>query len=178
MTTTFTSIRGNVGAEPDRITRKDSTEIAGTSFRVATPDRYRDAEGNWIDRGPHWFTVKVWGNTALNCLDSLHKGDPIIATGRLQQEEWTGTDGAQHSAMVLTANAVGMDLSQCTAFKRPSVIQAERAARDKRRAEAKNGQEGSDTATVEQREPQSTNYSLDPESEAHVSAPDTASAPF
>lgn len=177
MTTVFTSIRGNVGAEPDRITRKDSSEIAGASFRVATPDRYRDAEGNWVDRGPHWFTVKVWGNTALNCLDSLHKGDPVIATGRLQQEEWTGQDGEKRSAMVLTANAVGMDLSQCTAFKRMSVVQAERE-RDKHIAEAQNGKTSTDATIGEQGDTQPIAYSLESESGTDLTAAETSGAPF
>ena len=177
MTTAFTSIRGNVGGEPDRITRKDSAEIAGASFRVATPDRYRDADGNWVERGPHWFTVKIWGNAALNCLDSLHKGDPVIATGRLHQEEWTGTDGTKHSAMVLTAHAVGMDLSHCTAFKRPSVAQAKRA-RQKQIDEAAQGKPTTDPGVTSDTEVGSPDYVLDPASEGQEAPPETAGAPF
>ncbi|OKL49353.1 hypothetical protein BM477_05085 [Boudabousia marimammalium] len=97
---------------------------------MATTDRYRDANGNWVDGGTDWFTVKTWGNLAENALYSLHKGDPIIASGKLRMETWTTAEGAERCAMVLTASAVGHDLNLCTVMRRPSVQQEKRRMQD------------------------------------------------
>jgi single-strand DNA-binding protein len=82
-----------------------------TSFRIAQTRRYLDRErGEWVDGRTLWFTVKAWKNTARNVAVSLHKGDPVVVTGRLSLDEWAGPDGPRAS-LVVEANALGPDLS-------------------------------------------------------------------
>ncbi|WP_144680210.1 single-stranded DNA-binding protein [Cellulosimicrobium sp. TH-20] len=82
-----------------------------TSFRIAQTRRYLDRErGEWVDGRTLWFTVKAWKNTARNVALSLHKGDPVVVTGRLSLDEWDGPDGPRTS-LVVEATALGPDLT-------------------------------------------------------------------
>jgi single-strand DNA-binding protein len=82
-----------------------------TSFRIAQTRRYLDRErGEWVDGLTLWFTVKAWKNTARNVALSLHKGDPVVVTGRLSLDEWDGPDGPRTS-LVVEATALGPDLT-------------------------------------------------------------------
>jgi len=82
-----------------------------TSFRIAQTRRYLDRErGEWVDGRTLWFTVKAWKHTARNVATSLHKGDPVVVTGRLSLDEWAGPDGPRTS-LVVEASALGHDLT-------------------------------------------------------------------
>ncbi|QJW37189.1 single-stranded DNA-binding protein [Cellulosimicrobium protaetiae] len=82
-----------------------------TSFRIAQTRRYLDRErGEWVDGRTLWFTVKVWKHVARNVALSLHKGDPVVVTGRLSLDEWDGPDGPRTS-LVVEATALGPDLA-------------------------------------------------------------------
>ncbi|MFI2703448.1 single-stranded DNA-binding protein [Cellulosimicrobium composti] len=82
-----------------------------TSFRIAQTRRYLDRErGEWVDGRTLWFTVKVWKATARNVAVSLHKGDPVVVTGRLSLDEWEGPLGPRTS-LVVEATALGPDLT-------------------------------------------------------------------
>lgn len=82
-----------------------------TSFRIAQTRRYLDRErGEWVDGRTLWFTVKVWKHVARNVALSLHKGDPVVVTGRLSLDEWDGPDGPRTS-LVVEATALGPDLT-------------------------------------------------------------------
>lgn len=82
-----------------------------TSFRIAQTRRYLDRErGEWVDGRTLWFTVKAWKNVARNVALSLHKGDPVVVTGRLSLDEWDGPEGPRTS-LVVEATALGPDLT-------------------------------------------------------------------
>ncbi|WP_454729065.1 single-stranded DNA-binding protein [Cellulosimicrobium protaetiae] len=82
-----------------------------TSFRIAQTRRYLDRErGEWVDGRTLWFTVKAWKHVARNVALSLHKGDPVVVTGRLSLDEWDGPDGPRTS-LVVEATALGPDLT-------------------------------------------------------------------
>jgi single-strand DNA-binding protein len=82
-----------------------------TSFRIAQTRRYLDRErGEWVDGRTLWFTVKAWKHVARNVALSLHKGDPVVVTGRLSLDEWDGPDGLRTS-LVVEATALGPDLT-------------------------------------------------------------------
>jgi single-strand DNA-binding protein len=42
----------------------------------------------------------------------VRKGDPVVITGRLEVDEWTGPDGQQRSGLVINASAVGVDATR------------------------------------------------------------------
>ncbi len=83
-----------------------------TSFRLATiPRRFDSRAGGWTDGRTEWITVKAFRDVAFNVAASVRKGDPLLAHGRLQTEEWEGENGPRTS-LVLEASALGHDLTR------------------------------------------------------------------
>lgn len=101
---------GFVGKDPIRIGQPGSTPIC--SFRLgSTPGYFDGGKGTWVRRPTTWVTVKAFRTLAMNLLQSLHRGDPVMVTGSLVTEEWTTKDGQSHSSLVLEADGVGHDLN-------------------------------------------------------------------
>jgi single-strand DNA-binding protein len=88
--------------------------VAFTSFRMASTPRYFDrAAATWADGRTEWITVKVFRDAAFNVAASLHKGDPVIVTGRLATSEWESDNGPR-TDLVLEATALGPDVTRGT----------------------------------------------------------------
>ncbi|WP_448061228.1 single-stranded DNA-binding protein [Cellulomonas hominis] len=105
---------GWLGSDPKFYGGSDGQTPFAT-FRIASTRRVFDREqGTWNDGRTTWFTVKTWRDIARNVSESLRKGDPVLAHGRLSTDEWVGPDGVQRSTVVLEAVAVGPDLSHGT----------------------------------------------------------------
>ncbi|WP_024288921.1 single-stranded DNA-binding protein [Cellulomonas sp. KRMCY2] len=86
-----------------------------TSFRVATTPRYFDnRQGAWTDGRTEWITVKAFRDVAFNVASSIHKGEPVLAYGRLRTEDWVGENGPR-TGLVLEATAIGHDLTRGSA---------------------------------------------------------------
>jgi single-strand DNA-binding protein len=106
VTVTFS---GFVATTPTLFSSPSGTDF--TSFRIAQTRRYLDRErGEWVDGRTLWFTVKAFKHVARNVATSLHKGDPVVVTGRLSVDEWTGPDGPR-SSLVVEATSLGHDLT-------------------------------------------------------------------
>jgi single-strand DNA-binding protein len=100
---------GFVATTPTLFTSESGTDF--TSFRIAQTRRYLDRErGEWVDGRTLWFTVKAFKHVARNVATSLHKGDPVVVTGRLSVDEWVGPDGPRTS-LVVEATSLGHDLT-------------------------------------------------------------------
>ena len=122
--------------------------VAFTSFRMASTPRYFDrAAATWADGRTEWITVKVFRDAAFNVAASLHKGDPVIVTGRLATSEWESDNGPR-TDLVLEATALGPDVTRGTCiFARTVHIgpAAQSVGTDGRAdAEGASGAEGSD----------------------------------
>jgi len=103
------TLSGFVATSPTLFSSSTGTDF--TSFRIAQTRRYLDRErGEWVDGRTLWFTVKAFKHVARNVATSLHKGDPVVVTGRLSVDEWTGPDGPRTS-LVVEATALGHDLT-------------------------------------------------------------------
>ena len=51
---------------------------------------------------------------------SVHKGQPLLVTGRLNTSEWQGTDGVTRYSLNLQAESIGHDLTFGTSqFTKP-----------------------------------------------------------
>jgi single-strand DNA-binding protein len=124
MNDTVITIVGNVVDEPRMRTTKQG--VAVTSFRIASTSRRFDRErGCWIDNEHLFATVTCWRAMAENVAESLHKGQPVLATGRFYSREYT-KDETTRVSYELDAVAVGPDLSRGTSVfrkvTRPQVI--------------------------------------------------------
>jgi len=113
------TVVGWIGSEVTLFPAREGRQ-AYTSFRMGSTRRYFDrATSTWRDGRTEWFRVKVWRTLAVNVAQSLRKGEPIVAHGRLSTEEWTSSDGSVHSGLVLEAVSVGHDLAfGSTMFRR------------------------------------------------------------
>ena len=104
------TVTGFVGTTPKLSVSANG--VPYTSFRVAHTKRRLDRlSGRWVDAYTTWFTVKLWNGHARNAAVSFHKGDPVVVTGSLAVDEWSGPDGL-HTNLVIEAKALGHDLTR------------------------------------------------------------------
>jgi single-strand DNA-binding protein len=57
-----------------------------------------------------YLDVTAWGAMADHVAKSLHTGDRVLVTGRLEQRSWEGTDGQRHTKHELVATEVAASL--------------------------------------------------------------------
>ncbi|QQY15097.1 single-stranded DNA-binding protein [Cutibacterium avidum] len=121
------SFTGNLGTD---VEMKTGEGWRGARFRVAhTPRVMR--QGEWVDGTTTWLSVHVYGRLADNCAASLHKGDPVMVTGRLRTRNWIDDEGS-HAQLIVVASNVGPDLSRVSAVCRRPEKRAEAPLDDDR----------------------------------------------
>ncbi|WP_022881027.1 single-stranded DNA-binding protein [Gryllotalpicola ginsengisoli] len=82
-----------------------------TSFRVGASDRrFNRVTGQWESGPVSWYSVSCFRKLALNVYASIHKGEPVVITGRLRVREWSAGDKSGLDVEV-EAEAVGHDLT-------------------------------------------------------------------
>ncbi|WP_163200228.1 MULTISPECIES: single-stranded DNA-binding protein [Bifidobacterium] len=103
-------ITGNVGKEPVRLGAQGGTPMC--TFRLAsTRSFWNRRTGQWQEGNTTWITVKAFRSLAMNIMQSVKKGDPVIVVGDLITDVWE-RDGAQRSSMAIEASHVGHDLNR------------------------------------------------------------------
>ncbi len=108
------TITGNVTADPQVHEFDSGTRKA--KFSVACTPSVRDrATGEYRDGTTTFYEVECWNRLGANVAESLHKGDPVVVTGRIGVETWQGQDGGRRQSVIVTAMAVGHDLARGTA---------------------------------------------------------------
>jgi len=102
-----TTIIGNLTRDPElKFLGNDSTVV---KLSVAVNRKTKGRDGEWNET-TSYFNVSAFGTLAENSADSLHKGNRVIVTGRLEQRSWDKEDGTKGTAIELIADAVGPDL--------------------------------------------------------------------
>ncbi|WP_158880558.1 single-stranded DNA-binding protein [Amycolatopsis anabasis] len=110
---TIVTVVGNVMSDPTRRTVGNGHEI--TSFWMRSNERRFDKETKgWVDGNHLSVKVTCWRRLAETVHSSLHRGDPVIVSGRLHTSDYE-VDGQPRSVPELEALAVGPNLSWCTA---------------------------------------------------------------
>jgi len=100
--TNHISIHGNIGQPPELKYTNSQLEVA--EFTVA--DNY----GKDDKKKTTWHNVVVFGKLALNIASTFTKGDSVIISGRLEQEEYTKKDGSKGKSIRVIADEVGYSL--------------------------------------------------------------------
>jgi len=85
-----TMLIGNLGADVE--TRETKSKVAVANFRVATTERWKDAQGNQQE-ATEWHRVVAFGRLAEICDEYLVKGSRVYIEGRLQTRKWEDGDG-------------------------------------------------------------------------------------
>jgi len=85
-----TMLIGNLGADVE--TRYTRNQIPVANFRVATTERWKDAEGKPQDF-TEWHRIVAFGRLAEICAEYLAKGSRVYIEGRLQTRKWEDSGG-------------------------------------------------------------------------------------
>jgi single-strand DNA-binding protein len=86
-----TLLLGNVGKDPQ------ISPIPGgiaANFSLATTDREKDQQGNWIDR-TEWHNLVAYGRTAEIVRDYVTKGSHLFIEGKIQTKSWDDKQSGQ-----------------------------------------------------------------------------------
>ena len=110
MNETSITIVGNVVDEPKLRETKSGVKVL--SFRIASTSRRFDREEErWIDNETMYATVTCWRWLAENVAASLHKGQPVIATGHIYTREYR-VEETVRASYEIDATAVGHDMAR------------------------------------------------------------------
>lgn len=101
------TIVGNLTRDPEL--RYTPTGVSKAQFGVAVNRRWRNDQNEWEEE-TSFFTVVCWRELADNVGASLHQGDRVIVTGRLQQRTWETEEGDRRSVVEIVADEVGPSL--------------------------------------------------------------------
>jgi single-strand DNA-binding protein len=96
------TIVGNMVRDPEL--KFSNGGIAITRITVAVSRKKGDEEYTGF------FDVVCFGSLAENVANSLHKGNRVIVSGRLEQATWETEDKQKKSKIEILADAVGPDL--------------------------------------------------------------------
>lgn len=104
-------LAGYVATEPRF--KKVAGDTSSVRLRVAYTARRRDKEsGEWTDGPTSFVTIQCWRTLADNVCMSVHKGEPVLITGRLQIRRFEDAEGAPRTAVEVEAASVGHDLTR------------------------------------------------------------------
>lgn len=85
-------IAGNVTRDPDMRTTGGGSQVC--SFAVAVNRSFRDSSGNQQDQVSYIDCV-AWGKSAEIICQYVHKGSPLLVSGRLEQRSWEDKTSGQ-----------------------------------------------------------------------------------
>jgi single-strand DNA-binding protein len=94
---------GNVGTEPEL--RYLEGGIAVCTFRLATTERFRNRDGNWVDR-TDWHSIVLWRQKAEIAAKYLRVGSGVYIEGRIVSRSWDGPDGQKRYKTEVEGNIV------------------------------------------------------------------------
>ena len=84
---------GRLGKDPEITTFESGNRKM--SATLATTERYRDRDGNWVDQ-TEWHNLVTWGNLANDIAEKRRnyaKGDLMYVEGRLRTRQYTDSQG-------------------------------------------------------------------------------------
>lgn len=96
-------LMGNLGADPEMRYTQGGTAVA--NFRIATTERWKDADGEMQER-TDWHRIVVWGKQGETCGEHLRRGRSVFVEGRLQNREWEDKDGNKRWTTEVKADRV------------------------------------------------------------------------
>lgn len=107
------TVLGVIGTDPEAKVTPGGVPLV--KFRIASTQRKFDKSTNtWSDGNTNWYTVSAFRGLAQNALATLHRGDPVVVTGRLHLRAWD-TGERNGISIDLEADVIGLDLQWGTA---------------------------------------------------------------
>jgi single-strand DNA-binding protein len=84
------TLLGNLGKDPELKTTGGGASVA--NFSVATPDSYKDKNGEWQE-STDWHNIVVWNRQAEVAAQYLKKGSKVLIEGKIKTRSYEGRDG-------------------------------------------------------------------------------------
>lgn len=103
---------GNLGQDPEIKYSSQGTAIA--NFNIATTERRKDKDGNWVDH-TEWHRIVAFGTLAQNCGQYLKKGRQVYVEGSIASRQYKDKNGNEKTVFEIRASnilflgKVGMD---------------------------------------------------------------------
>jgi single-strand DNA-binding protein len=97
---------GNITREPELRFTGGGKGVA--SFGLAVNRRYQ-VNGEWQEK-VSFFNIVAWDSLGENAAASLHKGNRIIVTGRLEQRDYETREGEKRTVVEIVADEIGPSL--------------------------------------------------------------------
>jgi single-strand DNA-binding protein len=97
----YITLVGNIGEPALRIT---ATGKSMMTFGLAVNRKVGEEDKTT------WFNIKCWGELAENLAEEIGKGDRLIVSGFIENEEYTDKDGNERKSTVVVANEAGKSL--------------------------------------------------------------------
>jgi single-strand DNA-binding protein len=95
-------IEGTLTKDP--MTRQTTKGTTICNFSLASNRFYKQDTG--LEKEVSFFDVETWAKLAESCGNKGKKGRGVRVVGRLKQDRWVGTDGKNHSRIVIVAEHV------------------------------------------------------------------------
>ncbi len=110
MSNTFTVV-GALTQEPELRFTQNGTPLC--SGGIASNRRYQ-VNGQWEEQ-TSYFNFTAWRELAENIAASFSKGTRVVATGRMEQKDWTDKDGNKRTTFDFVIDEIGPSLRWATA---------------------------------------------------------------
>ncbi|MBI2504932.1 MAG: single-stranded DNA-binding protein [Candidatus Latescibacteria bacterium] len=88
------AIAGRLVQDPEL--RQSENGVLRLVAHLAVNRSYRDRNNEWQEEAS-FFNIVLWHKQAEYCASRLHKGSPVLVTGRLRSYSWKGEDQQPHS---------------------------------------------------------------------------------
>lgn len=82
--------------------------VAVCGIRAVASSRKKNDKDEWVDDKTCWVELVGFKQLAENMAESFAKGDQVVATGRLQTEDWTDNDGNKRTSVKVILDNIGM----------------------------------------------------------------------
>ncbi|MHA7178143.1 single-stranded DNA-binding protein [Arthrobacter sp. Sr24] len=106
----YISLRGFVCSDITMSTTEAGLVIG--KFRMGSNTRQQDPiTHQWVDGKTNWFHVTAFRTLATNTVISLHKGNRIVVTGKLNVTSYLRKDGTPGTGVEIEADSIGLDLN-------------------------------------------------------------------
>ena len=105
------TVVGNLTKEPELRYTQSGRPVC--SFGLAVNRRYQQ-NGEWKDADPVFLNASIWGTPGENAAASLHKGDRVMVTGRLEVREYTKQDGSKGTSVDIIVDEIAASMKFAT----------------------------------------------------------------
>ena len=106
-----TIVVGNLTRDPEL--RYTTNGVAVAKFGLAVNRSYTNRTGERVEQ-TDFFTINAWRSLAENAAQSLHKGDRVLVSGRLQSRSWEAEDHTKHSTVEIEAEDIAASVRFAT----------------------------------------------------------------